>query len=191
MKKKNRNKRKPRHRQRRSIITHTLSPLITYNPSGASSTPLSLEYTRSWQSSRITFTTWSNPLSVPTMCLPSFVMTCTRPSTIPASVPLLPTVVDISLSLFPSSSRSRPVPSRRRALPSYRSGHAPFTFILSLVRSLNFAPSVSSVHASEPSFFKPRPTDRPTDRPTVRVGGARRDACRISIQFGPFGGSPI
>ena len=57
-----------------------------YTPNGASSTPLSLEYTRSAQSSKITFVTWSNPRSVPTMCRPSFVMTLTRASIMLVSV---------------------------------------------------------------------------------------------------------
>ena len=56
-----------------------------YNPRGASSTPRSLEYTLSEHPSRITFVTWSKPRSVPTTCLPSLVMTCTRASTIPAN----------------------------------------------------------------------------------------------------------
>ena len=62
-----------------------LSPRIMYNPRGASSTPRSLEYTLSEHPSRITFVTWSKPRSVPTTCLPSLVMTCTRASTIPAN----------------------------------------------------------------------------------------------------------
>jgi hypothetical protein len=55
----------------------TLSPLTTYNPNGTLSTPADLENTLSWHSSNIKLVAWSNPLSVPTIVRPSFVITIT------------------------------------------------------------------------------------------------------------------
>lgn len=42
-----------------------LSPLTTYSPSGTSSTPSSMLYTRSVLSDKMTLVVWSNPSSLP------------------------------------------------------------------------------------------------------------------------------
>ena len=44
--------------------THTLSPLIMYNPNGTSSTP-SDEYSRSTQSAKMRFVRTSKPFNLP------------------------------------------------------------------------------------------------------------------------------
>ena len=60
-----------------SPMTATLSPLMMYNPSTTCSTPCEELNTHSWLSSSIKLMVWSKPFSVPTIILPSEVMTTT------------------------------------------------------------------------------------------------------------------
>lgn len=60
-----------------SPMTATLSPLTMYNPSTTCSTPCEELNTRSWLSSKIKLMVWSKPFNVPTIILPSEVITAT------------------------------------------------------------------------------------------------------------------
>lgn len=60
-----------------SPMTATLSPLTMYNPNTTCSTPCEELNTRSWLSSKIKLMVWSKPFSVPTIILPSEVITAT------------------------------------------------------------------------------------------------------------------
>lgn len=60
-----------------SPMTATLSPLTIYNPSTTCFTPCEELNTRSWLSSKIKLMVWSKPFSVPTIILPSDVITAT------------------------------------------------------------------------------------------------------------------
>lgn len=60
-----------------SPMTATLSPLTMYNPNTTCSTPCEELNTLSWLSSKIKLMVWSKPFSVPTIILPSEVITAT------------------------------------------------------------------------------------------------------------------
>lgn len=60
-------------------MTATLSPLTMYNPNTTCSTPCEELNTLSWLSSKIKLMVWSKPFSVPTIILPSEVITATVP----------------------------------------------------------------------------------------------------------------